>query len=50
MRKIGFEVPSEVIGDFAEKLTQLELDNSMVRKTDEDEIAVEIYYEKSKSE
>jgi hypothetical protein len=49
MRKVSFEVPSEVIGDFTEKLTELELENSIVGKTQDDEIEVEVYYEKSES-
>lgn len=49
MRKISFEVPSEVIGDFTQKLTELELENSIVGKTDEDNIEIEVYYEKEES-
>jgi predicted CopG family antitoxin len=49
MRKVSFEVPSEVIGDFTEKLTELELANSIIGKTEDDEIEVEVYYEKSES-
>lgn len=49
MRKVSFEVPSEVIGSFTEKLTELELENSIVGKTQDDEIEVEVYYEKSES-
>lgn len=49
MRKISFEVPSEVMVDFTEKLTDLELENSIVGKTENDEIEVEVYYDKSES-
>ena len=49
MRKVSFEVPQEVIGDFTEKLTELELENSIVGKTENDEIEVEVYYEKTES-
>lgn len=49
MRKAMFEVPSEVIGEFTEKLTDLELENSIVGKNDDDEIEVEVLYEKSES-
>ena len=49
MRKVSFEVPSEVIGDFTEKLTELELENSIVGKTQDNEIEVEVYYDKSES-
>lgn len=50
MRKISFEVPPQVIGDFAQKLSELELDNSIVGKTDEDEIEIEVYYEKNEND
>ena len=49
MRKVSFEVPQEVIGDFTEKLTELELENSIVGKTEDDEIKVEVHYEKNES-
>ena len=49
MRKVNFEVPTEVIGDFTEKLTELELENSIIGKTPEGDIEVEVYYEKSES-
>jgi hypothetical protein len=47
MRKIEFEVPAEVIGDFTEKLAETGLDNRVLGKNEEDEIAIEVYYEKS---
>lgn len=49
MRKAIFVVPSEVIGEFTEKLTDLELENSIVGKADEDEIEIEVLYEKNES-
>jgi hypothetical protein len=49
MRKAIFEVPSEVIGEFTEKLTALELENSIVGKNDEEEIEIEVLYEKDES-
>ena len=49
MRKAMFEVPSEVIGEFTEKLTDLELENSIIGKNDDDEIEVEVLYEKRES-
>ena len=49
MRKIIFEVPVEVIGDFTKKMTELELENSIVGHNDEDEIEVEVLYEKSEA-
>ena len=44
-----FEVPSEVVGEFTEKLTDLELENSIVGKNDNDEIEIEVLYEKNES-
>jgi hypothetical protein len=49
MRKAMFEVPSEVVGEFTEKLTDLELENSIVGKNDNDEIEIEVLYEKNES-
>lgn len=49
MRKATFEVPNEVIGDFTEKLTQLELDNSIVGTNEEEEIIIEVHYEKEEA-
>ena len=50
MRKASFEVPAEVIGDFTEKMTELELSNSITGKTEDDEIEIEVLYEKEESE
>ena len=49
MRKVSFEVPAEVIVDFSEKLTELELENSIVGKTQDDGIEIEVQYEKDES-
>lgn len=49
MRKILLEVPAELVQDFTEKLTNLELENSIIGKNEEDEIEVEVYYDKSES-
>ena len=46
MRKVEFEVPTEVFGDFTEKLAQTGLDNRVLGKNEEDEIEIEVYYEK----
>lgn len=46
MRKIEFEVPAEVFGDFAEKLTELELDNRVLGRNEDDEIEIEVSYSK----
>lgn len=50
MRKATFEVPSDLMGDFTEKLTELELTNSIIGTTEDDEIQVEVYYEKDESD
>ncbi len=50
MRKILFEVPVEVIGEFTKKMTELELENSIVGHNEDDEIEVEVLYEKSEAE
>jgi hypothetical protein len=47
MRKIEFEVPSEVFGDFTEKLAETRLDNRVLGKNEDDEIEIEVFYEKS---
>jgi hypothetical protein len=49
MRKILLEVPAKLMQDFTEKLTYLELENSIIGKNEEDEIEVEVYYDKSES-
>jgi hypothetical protein len=49
MRKITFEVAPEIIGDFTEKLTKMELENSIVGKTEDEEIEIEVYYEKAEA-
>lgn len=47
MRKAEFEVPAEVFGDFTEKLAGTGLDNRVLGKTEDDEIEIEVYYEKA---
>ncbi len=47
MRKIEFEVPTEVFGDFTEKLAQTGLDNRVLGKNEDDEIEIEVYYDKT---
>lgn len=49
MRKIEFEVPSEVFGDFTEKLAETRLDNRVLGKNEDDEIEIEVHYEKSEA-
>lgn len=49
MRKISFEVPTKVMSGFTEKLMELELENSIIGKTEDDAIEVEVYFEKTES-
>jgi hypothetical protein len=39
-----FEVPSEDVLDFAERLDELELSNQIVGRNDSDEIIIEVFY------
>jgi Ran GTPase-activating protein (RanGAP) involved in mRNA processing and transport len=48
-RTITLGVPPELIGDFTEKLIELELENSITGKNDNEEILVEIFYEKAET-
>lgn len=50
MRKAIFEVPAEVIGDFVEKLTDLELNNTIIGLTDNEDLEIEVLYEKDESD
>lgn len=49
MRKIELEVPAEVFGDFAEKLAESDLDNRVLGRNEDDEIEIEVYYDKSEA-
>jgi hypothetical protein len=49
MRKVEFEVPAEVFGDFAEKLTETGLDNRVLGRNEENEIEIEVHYEKDEA-
>jgi hypothetical protein len=49
MRKAEFAVPAEVMVEFTEKMTDLELDNTLNGVTEDDEIIVEVNYEKDES-
>ena len=49
MRKAEFEVPAEVFGDFAEKLTELELDNRVLGRNEDNEIEIEVNYSKAEA-
>lgn len=47
MRKTEFEVPTEVFGDFTEKLSATGLDNRVLGKNEDGEIEIVVYYEKA---
>lgn len=44
-----FQVPTQVIGQFIEKLTDLQLENSIVGRTGNDDIEINVTYEKNQS-
>lgn len=48
-RTITLEVPLQLIGDFTEKLIEQELENSISGKNEDDEILIEILYEKEET-
>ena len=50
MRKAEFEVPSEVMAEFAYELVDRGLDNSITGTTRNGEIVIDVDYEKSESE
>lgn len=49
MRKIEFEVPADVFGDFTVKLAETGLDNCVLGKNEDDEIEIVVYYEKDEA-
>jgi hypothetical protein len=49
MRKVEFEVPEEVFGDFAERLGETGLDNCVLGRNEGNEIEIEIHYEKEEA-
>lgn len=49
MRKVELEVPAEVFGEFTEKLTETGLDNRILGRTENDEIEIEVLYEKNEA-
>ena len=49
IRTVTMEVPPQLIGDFTEKLIELELENSITGKNDDEEILVEISYLKEET-
>lgn len=50
MRKVEFEVPAEVFGDFTERLAETELNNRVLGKTEDDEIRIVVSYEKNQTD
>jgi hypothetical protein len=50
MRKAEFNVPSEVMTEFAYELVERGLDNSITGTTKVGEIVIDVDYEKSESE
>ena len=50
MRKAEFTVPSEVMAEFANELAERDLDNKVVGTSEDDEILVEISYEKEETQ
>jgi capsular polysaccharide biosynthesis protein len=49
MRKAEFEVPSEVMAEFAEEMASRDLDNKVIGTNDDNEIVVEVNYEREES-
>ena len=49
MRKAEFAVPSDVMVDFVNEMTERELDNTIVGTSEDDEILVEVLYEKDET-
>jgi len=50
MRKVEFNVPTEVITEFAEELTNRDVSNSIIGTTEDDEIIIEVEYDKNESD
>lgn len=49
MRKAEFAVPSEVMAEFANEMAERDLDNKVVGISEDDEILVEVIYEKEET-
>ena len=49
MRKAEFEVPSEVMAQFAQELTDRGLDNTINGTNEDGEVLVEVFYEKEEA-
>lgn len=50
MRKAEFEVPAEVFGDFVEKLTELDLNNRVLGRNEDNEIEIVVSYDKEEAD
>jgi hypothetical protein len=50
MRKVIFEVPQEVMTEFAEEMTNRNLDNTVTGTNVDGEIIIEVEFEKDESE
>lgn len=50
MRKAIFEVPAEHIGDFTDRLVETGLENSITGRTEDDEIEIEVLYDKGQED
>lgn len=50
MRKIEFEVPQDVIVDFAEEITDRNLKNTITGVLDDEKVVIEIEYDKDDTE
>jgi hypothetical protein len=50
MRKVEFNVPSDAMVEFAEELANRNLSNTITGTTDDDEIIIEVEYDKSEND
>jgi capsular polysaccharide biosynthesis protein len=50
MRKVIFEVPQEIMTEFAEEMTNRNLDNTVTGTNEDGEIIIEVEFEKDESE
>ena len=50
MRKVHFAVPAEVISEFAEKMTAMDVRNTIVGVNEDKEVEIEVFYEKNETE
>lgn len=49
MRKAEFQVPSEVMAEFTDEMVNRDLDNKVTGTNEDNEILVEVIYEKEES-